>query len=117
MPSGPAKITYAELWEQARRYGAALEALGIAPDDRVAIMIPNVPDFPRAYYGILAAGGVVVPVHALLTAEEVAYVLRDSGREAAALRRPAAGQRRTGCCRGRRPVLLADGGRRRSAPL
>ena len=76
---GPAKITYAELWEQARRYGAALESLGIAPDDRVAIMIPNVPDFPRAYYGILAAGGVVVPVHALLTAEEVAYVLRDSG--------------------------------------
>ena len=76
---GPAEITYAELWEQARRYGAALESLGIAPDDRVAIMIPNVPDFPRAYFGILAAGGVVVPVHALLTAEEVAYVLRDSG--------------------------------------
>jgi long-chain acyl-CoA synthetase len=76
---GPAEITYTELWEQARRYGAALESLGVAPDDRVAIMIPNVPDFPRAYFGILAAGGVVVPVHALLTAEEVGYVLRDSG--------------------------------------
>jgi long-chain acyl-CoA synthetase len=76
---GPAKITYHELWEQARRYGAALESLGVGPDDRVAIMIPNVPDFPRAYYGILAAGAVVVPVHALLTPEEVAYVLRDSG--------------------------------------
>ncbi len=76
---GPATITYAELWEQARGYAAALEALGIGPGDRVAIMIPNVPDFPRAYYGILAAGGVVVPVHALLTPEEVAYVLRDSG--------------------------------------
>jgi long-chain acyl-CoA synthetase len=76
---GPAEIPYAELWEQARRYGAALKALGIEPDDRVAIMIPNVPDFPRAYYGILAAGAVVVPIHALLTPEEVAYVLRDSG--------------------------------------
>jgi long-chain acyl-CoA synthetase len=76
---GPAKITYAELWEQARRYAATLEGLGIEPGDRVAIMIPNVPDFPRAYYGILAAGAVVVPVHALLTPEEVAYVLRDSG--------------------------------------
>jgi long-chain acyl-CoA synthetase len=76
---GPAKIGYAELWEQARRYGAGLEALGIGPDDRVAIMIPNVPDFPRAYYGILAAGAVVVPIHALLTPNEVAYVLRNSG--------------------------------------
>jgi long-chain acyl-CoA synthetase len=76
---GREEVAYAALWEQARRYGAALAALGVAPGDRVAIMIPNVPDFPRAYYGILAAGGVVVPVHALLTAEEVAYVLRDSG--------------------------------------
>ena len=76
---GSATISYAELWEQARRYGAALEALGVVPGDRVAIMIPNVPDFPRAYYGTLAAGAVVVPVHALLTADEVAYVLRDSG--------------------------------------
>ncbi len=36
-------------------------------------------DFPRAYYGALAAGAVVVPVHLLLTADEIAYVLRDSG--------------------------------------
>ena len=41
-------------------------------------MCPNVADFPRAYYGILAAGAVVVPVHLLLTVDEVAYVLRDS---------------------------------------
>lgn len=77
--AGPAGITYASLWEQARRYGAALAALGVEPGDRVAIMIPNAPDFPRAYYGILALGGVVVPIHALLTAGEVAYLLRDSG--------------------------------------
>jgi long-chain acyl-CoA synthetase len=77
--AGTSKISYAELWEQARRYGAALIGLGVAPGDRVAVMMPNVPDFPRAYYGILAAAGVVVPIHALLTAEEVAYVLRDSG--------------------------------------
>src|SRR6185437_13496583 len=38
-----------------------------------------VPDFPRAYYAILSLGAVVVPVHALLKGEEIAYVLRDSG--------------------------------------
>src|SRR5579862_3205146 len=76
---GPARIVYRDLWEQTRRYGAVLAGMGIGPGDRVAMMLPNVPDFARVYYGILAIGGVVVPVHALLTAEEVAYVLRDSG--------------------------------------
>ncbi len=43
------------------------------------MLIPNVADFPRVYYAVLALGGVVVPVHALLKSEEIAYVLRDSG--------------------------------------
>jgi long-chain acyl-CoA synthetase len=76
---GETKISFAQLWEEARRYGATLARLGVKPGDRVALMMPNVPDFPRAYYGTLAAGAVVVPIHALLTAEEVAYLLRDSG--------------------------------------
>ena len=76
---GPNQITYAQLWEQARRYAAAFRARGIEAGDRVAIMLPNVPDFPRAYFGALALGAVVVPVHALLTAQEVAFVLKDSG--------------------------------------
>jgi long-chain acyl-CoA synthetase len=46
--------------------------------DRVAILIPNVPDFPRVYYAVLALGAVVVPVHALLKPDEIEYVLRDS---------------------------------------
>ena len=53
--------------------------MGVRPGDRVAILIPNTPDFPRAYYGVLAIGAVVVPVHALLTPGEIAYVLQDSG--------------------------------------
>ncbi|MGZ3561982.1 MAG: long-chain-fatty-acid--CoA ligase [Vulcanimicrobiaceae bacterium] len=76
---GPERITYAALWEQARRYAAALRSLGIGPGDKVALMIPNVPDFPRVYYGVLALGAVAVPVHSLLTAGEVAYILNDSG--------------------------------------
>ena len=76
---GPQRATYAELWADARRYAAALRERGVGPGDKVGVLIPNVPDFPKTYYGILALGAVVVPVHALLRAEEIEYVLRDSG--------------------------------------
>ncbi|WP_189277618.1 long-chain-fatty-acid--CoA ligase [Kitasatospora griseola] len=77
--SGTRRITYRELWDGARRYAAVLRARGIGPDDKVALLLPNTPHFPLAYFGVLALGAVAVPVHALLRAEEIAYVLRDSG--------------------------------------
>ncbi|MER7399083.1 long-chain fatty acid--CoA ligase [Streptomyces sp. NPDC000151] len=76
---GERRITFAELWRQARTQAAALVALGVRPGDKVALMAPNTAEFPRAYYAILAAGAVVVPVHLLLSPGEVAHVLRDSG--------------------------------------
>ncbi|RDI49905.1 long-chain-fatty-acid--CoA ligase [Nocardia mexicana] len=76
---GQQRITFAELWRQAREQAAALIDLGVSPGDRVALMGPNTADFPRAYFAILAAGATVVPVHLLLTADEAEYVLRDSG--------------------------------------
>ncbi|MFC9330668.1 long-chain fatty acid--CoA ligase [Kitasatospora sp. NPDC057015] len=76
---GPLHETYAALWAGALARGAGLRELGVGPGDRVALMVPNTVDFPRAYYAILAAGAVVVPVHLLLTPAEVAYVLKDSG--------------------------------------
>ncbi|MEU0499661.1 long-chain fatty acid--CoA ligase [Nocardia sp. NPDC005998] len=75
---GAERITFVELWERARRQAAALIELGVRPGDRVALMCPNTAEFPAAYYAILAAGAVVVPVHLLLTAGEVEHVLRDS---------------------------------------
>jgi long-chain acyl-CoA synthetase len=48
------------------------------PGDRVALLLPNVPDFPRVYYAVLSLGAVVVPVHALLVAREIGFVLTDS---------------------------------------
>lgn len=77
--SGDHRITYAQLWEEARRYAAFFSSSGIGPGDRVAMLMPNVPDFPRVYFGIVSLGAIAVPVHALLTPEEIAYVLRDSG--------------------------------------
>ena len=73
------RITYADLWRQARGYGAALRQFGVETGDAVAILCPNVAEFPRAYYGALAAGATVVPVHLLLAADEATYVLKDSG--------------------------------------
>jgi long-chain acyl-CoA synthetase len=74
-----AEISYGVLWEETLRYAGALREFGVEPGDRVALLIPNVPDFPRTYYAVLALGATVVPVHALLKAEEIDYVLRDSG--------------------------------------
>ena len=76
---GAERLSYAELWAQARGQAAAIRELGVRPGDRVALMSPNVTDFPRSYYAILAAGAVVVPVHMLLTSEEISYILADSG--------------------------------------
>jgi long-chain acyl-CoA synthetase len=78
---GTVRETYADLWRQARLYAAGLHAQGIRSGGTVAMMVPNVVDFPRAYYGALAAGAAVVPVHLLLTADEAAYVLKDSRAE------------------------------------
>jgi long-chain acyl-CoA synthetase len=73
------RVTYRQLWEQSRSYAAGLRELGVGPGDTIAMQIPNVLDFPRVYYGALAVGATIVPVHLLLTPDEIAYVLRDSG--------------------------------------
>lgn len=76
---GAARLTYRELWHEALRCAAGLRASGVKPGDRVALLLPNTTEFLRVYYGALAAGATVVPVHALLVAEEVRYVLEHSG--------------------------------------
>ena len=76
---GSERTGYGALWEQTRRYAAVLREAGVEPGDRVALLMPNVPDFPRVYYAILSLGAVVVPVHALLVAREIGFVLTDSG--------------------------------------
>jgi long-chain acyl-CoA synthetase len=75
---GPQRIGYDRLWRESRRYAAVLRERGIGPGDRVALLLPNVPDFPRVYYAVLSLGAVVVPVHALLVAREIGFVLTDS---------------------------------------
>jgi long-chain acyl-CoA synthetase len=71
--------SYAELDDRSARAAALLRDLGVRPGDRVALMLPNVPEFVVLYYGILRAGGIVVPMNPLLKARETDYHLDDSG--------------------------------------
>ena len=72
-------LTFAQLDKTAARIAALLHTRGVAPGDRVALVMPNVTHFPTAYFGILRAGGVVVPMNPLWKAREIAHALRDSG--------------------------------------
>ncbi len=73
-------ISYAELDQLTARFAAFLRGrLGLARGERVAIMLPNLLQFPVAFYGVLRAGLVVVNVNPLYTARELAHQLRDSG--------------------------------------
>ena len=75
---GDVRLTYHELWHRARSYAAVLSSHGITRGDHVALMIPNIHEFPIAYYAVLALGAVVVPIHSLLKPEEIAFLLDHS---------------------------------------
>src|SRR4051794_28185073 len=72
------RLTYRELNAAADRVAAGLHGLGIRAGEHVALSCPNVPWFPIAYFGILKAGAVVVPLNVLLKPREIAYHLKDS---------------------------------------
>ena len=71
-------IPYAALAQGAARLAGWLTELGVQPGDRVVLTMPNLPQFPIIYYGILWSGGVVVPMNPLFKSREVAFTLRDS---------------------------------------
>ena len=74
-----AALTYRALDEASARVAGLLHERGLKPGDRVGLMMPNVAEVPVVYYGVLRAGGVVVPMNPLLKGREVAYYLSDSG--------------------------------------
>jgi long-chain acyl-CoA synthetase len=76
---GNAALTFRALDEASAQVAGLLRERGVKPGDRVGIMMPNVAEFPVVYFGVLRAGGVVVPMNPLLKAREVAYYLGDSG--------------------------------------
>jgi len=76
-----AKLTFRQYNETVDRFAAALQGLGVKKGDRVAIHLPNCPQFPIAYYAVLRIGGIVVPCNPIYTAREMRHQLSDSGAE------------------------------------
>ena len=74
-----AELSYAMLAGATAHMVGLLAEHGFSAGDRVGIMLPNVPHFPVVYYGVLRAGGIVVPMNVLLKKREVTFYLEDSG--------------------------------------
>ncbi len=72
------EISYEEFWGQTGAFAAALEERGLGPDDRVALYLPNLPQFVIAFHGTLRAGGVVVPMNPQYKSREIGHLLGDS---------------------------------------
>jgi long-chain acyl-CoA synthetase len=73
------RVRYAELDRASARVAERLAAEGLRPGDRVGLMVPNVPEFVAAYYGILRAGAIVVPLDVDLKGVELRGLLADAG--------------------------------------
>ncbi|MDN3351251.1 benzoate-CoA ligase family protein [Actinomadura sp. DC4] len=71
-------LTYAELLERVRRMASGLRGLGVRPEERVLIYMPDSPDMLALILGAMRAGAVPVPVSTMMTAKDLAEVLRDS---------------------------------------
>jgi fatty-acyl-CoA synthase len=71
-------FTYAQFAERARRLAGALRQAGVGPGDRVAFLSANCHRLLEAYYGVLEAGAVLLPLNIRLTANELGYVLNDA---------------------------------------
>jgi long-chain acyl-CoA synthetase len=75
---GDRPFTFAEVDESSGRVAASLLGLGLKPDDKIALQLPNSPQFVDAYFGALKTGLVVCPLNPLLRAPEIAFCLDNS---------------------------------------
>jgi long-chain acyl-CoA synthetase len=75
------RISHREFNDLINRFAAALQGLGVKKGDRVAVHLPNCPQFPIAYNAVLRIGGIVVPCNPVYTARELKHQISDSGAE------------------------------------
>jgi len=76
------ELTFNEVNENANKVAGGLEWLGIEPGDRVAIMLPNIPEFVQTFFGIQKLGAVAVPFNTMYKGREITHILNDSGARA-----------------------------------
>jgi long-chain acyl-CoA synthetase len=75
------KISYQQLLAISQAFTSALQNNQVQKGDRVAIMLPNCPQYVMAYYGVLAVGAIVTQLNPMLVEREIEYILNDSGAE------------------------------------
>jgi carnitine-CoA ligase len=75
------QITYAQLDARVNQVGNALEAMGVTKDDKVCVMLPNIPEFLYAWWGNAKLGGITVPLNTALKGEGLAYIINHSDAE------------------------------------
>jgi long-chain acyl-CoA synthetase len=102
-------LPYARLDELSARVAGWLRERGLQPGDPVGIMLPNVMQFPVFYFGVLRAGGAVVPMNPLLKAREVAHYLGDSGARLVLAFQTAADEARAGAETTGASAVIIDG--------
>jgi long-chain acyl-CoA synthetase len=105
---GDSVTTYRALDDASARVARLLALHEVRRGDRVGVMLPNVPEFAVVYYGVLRAGGVVVPMNPLLKAREVAYYLGDSEARMIFAWHEVAGEARAGAERAGAEVVVVD---------
>ncbi|MDN5766712.1 MAG: long-chain fatty acid--CoA ligase [Humibacillus sp.] len=74
-----AEVSWSALHQSAAKVAGQLRAAGLQTGDRVSLILPNVPAYPTVFYGVLLAGGIVVPMNPLLKSGEISYFFSDSG--------------------------------------
>lgn len=75
---GDERVTYAQLQERVNRVGNALRGLGVRPEERVLLLLPDSPDFLYVFFGAIKMGAVAVPVNTLLKPAEYEYIFNDT---------------------------------------
>ena len=76
---GKERFSYAQFAERVSKLAGALRKAGVQPGDRVAFLTTNCHRLLEAYYGVIEAGGVLLPLNIRLAPQELAYILNDSG--------------------------------------
>ncbi|QQK76556.1 long-chain fatty acid--CoA ligase [Salicibibacter cibarius] len=82
------EITYRELGELTDSFTTALQNAGVEKEDRVAIMLPNCPQFVVSFYGSLQAGAIATQINPMLVGKELQYILTNAGAETIVIHEP-----------------------------
>jgi len=75
---GDQRVTYQALHENMNRFGNVLRSLGVRMEERVALLLPDIPELPFTFFGAMKAGSVAIPMNTLLTPKDYEYLLNDS---------------------------------------